>query len=150
MTISSNFRRVAFLTCCAMVGFAGLARAQWQPVREAGHFDGVLTTNGVTEVQYSWVVGGFNALTSLGPLLRDGNHFSFNFDFEQNEGAGGGWVMIQQTNVVLGALAPGRYTLTTTSWNVPIYTNTFTIAAPQFPKIGSAKNVQLKSEASTR
>ena len=37
------------------------------------------------------------------------------------------FILNETTTAVLGTLAPGTYTLTTTSWGVPVATNTFTV-----------------------
>jgi len=95
---------------------------------EAGAVTNLVTTGGVTSVEYVWLMTGCDSLASIGPLIRNSNNFSFNFGIERYEGICPDWAVYEQTNVVLGALAPGTYTLTTTAWNVPMWTNIFIIS----------------------
>jgi hypothetical protein len=89
----------------------------------------VVTTGGITSAEYAWGLGCWQAVASMGPMIRNGNNFSYDFDIEKEpSGEPIPWcIMLVNTTNVLGALAPGTYTLATTSWNVPIATNTFTI-----------------------
>ena len=89
----------------------------------------IATTNNVTCVEYSWSLSGCEDLVSTGPLMRNGNTFSYDFDV-MNTIAGGCPLIIvyETTTVALGTLAPGVYTLITTSWGAPVMTNTFTVA----------------------
>jgi hypothetical protein len=89
----------------------------------------IATTNNVTYVEYSWSLSGCEDLVSTGPLMRNGNTFSYDFDV-MNTIAGGCPLIIvyETTTVALGTLAPGVYTLITTSWGAPVMTNTFTVA----------------------
>jgi hypothetical protein len=67
----------------------------------------------------------------MGPLIRNGNNFSYNFELERETGVPCPmFVILETTTVPLGALAPGTYTFTITSWSVPIETNTFTVPMP--------------------
>jgi hypothetical protein len=89
----------------------------------------VVTTNGITSAEYKWNQGGCEDMESMGPLIRNGSHFSYNFDLEVETGVFcPQYVIAEHTAVVLGKLAPGTYTLTTTSWGVPVATTTFTIS----------------------
>jgi hypothetical protein len=93
----------------------------------------IVTTGGVTYAEYTWVMGMCLNMFSRGPVIRNGNNFSYNFELEDEAGPGRACPMIvffESANVVLGALVPGDYTLTTTSWGVPVATNTFTIPIP--------------------
>jgi hypothetical protein len=129
MKTASWFLGSVFLGFCAIVGYTGLVHAQdLSPWLLAVSPPSVVTTNGITSAEYEWVGGCGYDMDGTGPLIRHGNHFSYNFDYEYDpEGPLCNVVFIEHTNVVLGALAPGRYTLTTTSWYVPVSTTTFTI-----------------------
>jgi hypothetical protein len=113
-----------------LVGSTGLARAQvWSPIAgDGGTVTAVVTTGAVTHVEYTWYLGGCQRVSSLGPLVRAANHFSYDFSLESESGVPcPAYVILEKANVVLGTLAPGSYTLTTTSWNVPISQKSFTI-----------------------
>jgi len=129
MKTVSGFLGSAFLGFCAIVGCPGLVHAQdLSPWRVAVSPPSLVTTNGITSAEYEWVWSCNLYMDSMGPLIRHGNHFSYNFDYKFDlEGPGCSLLTIEHTNVVLGALAPGIYTLTTTSWYVPVSTTTFTI-----------------------
>ncbi len=119
-----------FLGLCASMGCAGLVHAQavWQPVAVSLGSVSVVTTGGITYAQYTWYLGGWEREDSIGPLIRNGSNFSFNFDIEAESGVPIPlYILIENTNVVLGALAPGTYTLTTTSLGVPVTNNIFTV-----------------------
>ena len=45
------------------------------------------------------------------------------------------YVILETTTAALGTLAPGTYTLTTTSWSVPVATNTFTVPTNSTPTL---------------
>ena len=117
-----------FLGLCAIVGCTGLVHAQvWHPVSIVVP-PSVVTTNGITSAEYEWVLGGCMDMYSMGPLIRHGSGFSYNFDLELETGVPCPMFdILEHTTVVLGALAPGTYTLTTTSWGVPVATTTFTV-----------------------
>jgi hypothetical protein len=103
----------------------------------------VVTTCGITSAEYTWGMGGCLRVDSIGPVIRNGSNFSFDFKIEHETGvACPQYVFIESYNAVLGALAPGTYTLTTTSWGVPVATNTFTIPIPTpiLQPIGFAAN----------
>jgi len=88
----------------------------------------VVTTNGITSAEYKWNQGGCEDMDSIGPLIRKGSHFSYNFDLKVETGVFcPQYVIAEHTTVVLGALSPGIYTLITTSWGVPVATTTFTV-----------------------
>jgi hypothetical protein len=143
MKAGSRLLNAMLLGWCATVGCAGLLRGQgWQPIMEAGVVTNLVTTGGVTYVEYTWLMTGCDSVASIGPLLCNGNNFSFDFDIEQYEGICPDFAFYEGTNVVLGALAPGTYTLTTTSWNVPMSTNIFTISniTPVLQPIGFDTN----------
>jgi hypothetical protein len=96
----------------------------------------LVTTGGITYVEYTWVMIGCEALESIGPLNRQGSDFSFNFDIEDETGVFcPDYAFFESATVVLGALAPGAYTLFTTSWGVPVWTNTFTIPTNSTPTL---------------
>jgi len=131
-----------FLGLCAIVGCVGSVRAQvWQPIRVSLGPVRVVTTCGITYAEYTWVMGGCLKVDSIGPLIRNGSNFSFDLSFSSYGGGVVGGGFFYGYAVVLGALAPGDYTLTTTSYNVPVATNTFTVstnATPTLQPIGFA------------
>ena len=145
-----GFLNAGLVAWCITVGCSGVMQGQdWEPVKETGTVNGFVTTNGVTYVQYTWLMEGNDAVAGLGPLLRDGNDFSFDFDIETL--AGGPTPLVfwfENTNVVLGALAPGTYTLISTSWDVPMETNTFTIT-PVLRAIGFDTNGYFQMQMSS-
>jgi len=121
-----------FLGFCASIGCAGLLRAQigetnvtWQ-----GTVSWVTSSN-VTYAKYTWLLLGYEceSVVSTGPVVRNGNNFWYNFDLERKTGpvACPQFVARLTTTATLGTLAPGEYTLTTTSWGMPVATNTLTI-----------------------
>ena len=117
----------AFLGLCASIGFAVSVHAEWHQVRMPVSVS-VVTTNGITSAEFKWNQSGCEDLDGIGPLIRKGSRFSYNFDLEVETGVVcPQYVIAEHTTVVLGKLAPGTYTLTTTSWGVPVATTTFTI-----------------------
>jgi len=140
-----------FLGLCASIGCAGLVHAQaLLPVTCQGPVS-LVTTGSVTYAEYSWVEGDCLGLFGIGPVIRNGNNFSYNLDLGDETGVPCDLLIFIETDTVaLGTLAPGDYTLTTTSWNVPVATNTFTVptnSTPMFQPIGfdtnGAFNIQL-------
>ncbi len=136
MKTGSRFFGSKFLGLCASIGCAGLVHAQtnWQPVTVSLSSVSVVTpVPGIplmdnTYAQYTWFFPCRERADSIGPLNRNGNNFSYNFDLEEQIGGPIPLcILVKNTTVVLGNLAPGTYTLTTTSWNTPIATNTFII-----------------------
>lgn len=129
----------------AIVGFAGSLHAQvW--VQETNVFgpDSVVTTGGITYANYSWAVAGCGMMNGVGPLIRNGSNFSFDFQYEMETGvACPDDIVSQSATVVLGVLASGIYALTTTSWGVPVTTTNFTvptISTPTLQPIGFSTN----------
>lgn len=127
-----------FLGLCASIGCVGLVQAQvgvtnvtWQGTV------GLVTTGSVTYAEYTWPLKGYlcESVVSIGPVVRDGNNFWYNFDLERETGpvACPQFVIRITTTAVLGTLAPGDYTLITTSWGLPVATNTFTIPTNSTP-----------------
>ncbi len=145
MKIGSKLLGPTFLGLCASIACAGLVHAQvGRPVPVNGPVS-IVTTGGVTYAEYTWVMGMCLNMVSRGPVIRNGNNFSYNFELEDEAGSGRACPMIvyfESATVALGTLAPGDYTLTTTSWGVPVATNTFTIPipAPILQPIGFAAN----------
>ena len=142
MKTGAKFFGSKFLGLCASIGCAGLVHAQivWQPVTVSLSSVSVVTTcQGFPlpinpHVEYKWYLPCWEKADSIGPLIRNGNNFSYNFDLEEQ--IGGPiclTILIKNTTVTLGNLAPGTYTLTTTSWNMPIATNTFIIIPTNSP-----------------
>jgi hypothetical protein len=118
-----------FLTLWVIVGSACSLKAQLT-VQLTNVFApaAVVTTGGITYAEYGWVVSGCGEMNSMGPLIRNGTNFSFDFDYENVMAeACPNDVFEQSASIVLGALAPGTYALTTTSWGVPVGTTNFTV-----------------------
>ena len=128
-----------FLGLCASIGCAGLVHAQgWAPVTVSLGPVSVVTTCGITYAQYTWLLVECEILRqsydSIGPVSCNGSNFWFNFDIETATGVDCPELIINETTTaVLGTLAPGTYTLTTTSWGVPVATKTFTIPTNSTP-----------------
>jgi hypothetical protein len=113
------------------VACAGFLHAQvLQPV--LAHVDlSSLVTGGITYAGYTWTMGGCLELESFGPVLRSGGNCSFDFDFALETGVPCPQdVFSESATIVLGALAPGAYTLTTTSWGMPVATNSTPLLQP--------------------
>lgn len=120
------------LGMCASIGCAGLLQAQigetnvtWQ-----GTVD-VVTVSNVTYAKYTWMLYGCDceSVFSTGPLIQNGSNFEFDFDLQDETGpvACPQFIARVTTTADLGLLAPGDYTLITTSWGTPVGTNAFTI-----------------------
>ena len=144
MKTGSGRLRSGVLGLCLIVGGAVLARGQiWLPIQGyGGTVGGVVTTGAVTYVQYTWYLGACERVSSMGPIIRNGSNFRYDFSLETEFADGtvcAAYVILEKTNVALGTLSPGAYTLTTTSWNVPIRTNTFTIS-PALRSLGRDTN----------
>ena len=133
-----------FLGLCASIGCAGLVHAQGGP-SERVTWQGtvsLVTTGNVTYAEYTWLLLGCECeyLVSTGPVIRNGSNFWYNFDLGEHGGPCPQFIANMTTTAALGTLAPGTYTLTTTSWSVPITTNTFIIPtnSPVLQTIGFA------------
>ena len=135
---------LGFLLFCAIVEFTGALHAQTgtNQITLVGAPANLVTTGGVTYAQYDWSFGGCDIMVQIGPLVSEGNNLSFDFEFGMETGVACPEFIVQQSaTVVLGALAPGNYTLTTTSWGSPVATNVFTVptnSAPMLQPIGFA------------
>ena len=92
----------------------------------------VVTTGSITYAEFQWALMGCERVDSMGPLIRTGNNFSYNFELEEETGVPCPmYVILETTTVALGTLAPGDYTFTITSWWNSVVTNkTFTIPMP--------------------
>lgn len=88
----------------------------------------LVTTTNVTDAKYMWLLPCCQNVVSAGPLVRKGNNFSYDFDLAGPPECQCLSIAIESTDITLGTLAPGVYTLITTSWGKPVATNTFTIA----------------------
>src|ERR1035441_9491689 len=115
-----------FLGFCASIGCAGLVHAQaWVPVTWQGRVS-LVTTGNVTYAEYTWGLAGCEDLVSIGPVIRHGSNFSYDFDLELETGVACPlYVFLETTIVALGTFAPGDYTLTTTPLGGPGPTHTF-------------------------
>jgi hypothetical protein len=127
-----------FLGLCASIGCAGLVHAQgvWVPITVVGGPTNIVTTGGITYAQYAWAMSGCMDLVGTGPLMNNGGNFSFDFEIEYDTGTICPQLIAPvATTAILGALAPGDYTLITTSWYVPVGTNNFTVPANPAPTL---------------
>jgi hypothetical protein len=69
-------------------------------------------------------------------VIRNGSNFWYNFNLEEETGVPcPQFIASLTTTAALGTLAPGDYTLTTTSWGVPVATNTFTVPTNSTPTL---------------
>jgi len=121
-----------FLALCA--GFACACSVQAQirvtNVTWQGSIS-LVTTGDVTYAEFTWLLVGAEceSVVSTGPVVRSGSNFWYNFDLEREIGpvVCPQFIVNLTTTVALGTLAPGTYTLTTTSWGLPVATQSFTI-----------------------
>ena len=134
MKAGSKFLGPTFLGLCASIGCAGLVHAQgWVQVTWEGTVS-LVTTGNVTYAEYKWELMGCEDVVSIGPVIRNGSNFSYNFNLLEETGVACPlYVILETTTAALGALAPGTYTLTTTSWGVPVAINTFTVPTNSTP-----------------
>jgi hypothetical protein len=96
----------------------------------------IVTTGSFTYAEYRWQMGGCLEFESAGPVTREGTNFSCNFDIAmQTNVACPDDIFTESAIVVLGALPPGAYALTTTSWEASVGTNTFVVPADSPPTI---------------
>lgn len=126
-----------FLAMCAIVGWGGFLQAQvWQQETNVFGPDSIVTTGGITYAEYSWAVGGCDSMSSVGPLIRNGGDFSFDFDYEMETGVPcAANVYAQSATVVFGVLTPGIYALTTTSWGEPVGITNFIVPPMSTPTL---------------
>ena len=143
-----------FLGLCASIGCAGLVHAQGGP-SERVTWQGtvsLVTTGNVTYAEYTWLLLGCECeyLVSTGPVIRNGSNFWYNFDLERETGPVFCPMFLVRftTTAALGTLAPGTYTLTTTSWGVPVATNTFTIPTNSTPSTPILRPIGFASDGS--
>lgn len=125
------------LGLCASPGCAGKAHAQPTNLTWGGYIS-LVTTNNVSYAKYKWYRLCCQDLVSIGPLIRNGNTFSYDFDAMGPPECLCLSIFIEHTNITLGTLDPGAYTLITTSWGVPVATNTFTVPTLVLHPIGFA------------
>jgi len=131
------------LGLCASLGCAGWVHAQGLVTSNVTWTGTVcfVTTNNATDAEYQWWLYGCDCenLVSTGPLIRTGNTFWYNFDLtETSGGTCPQFIAHLTTTVALGTLAPGVYTLITTSWGAPVMTNTFTLPTLTLCPVGFA------------
>jgi hypothetical protein len=149
---SKSFRSI-FLGWCILIGSVGLVQAQgyWLPIYgDAGTVDSIYTTNGVTHVEYTWYLAGCQQVSSIGPVMRNGNVFTYDFSIEGEYGPVlcPQFIASMHTDVVLEMLAPGNYTLNTTSWYQPFGSTNFTIC-PMLQPIGCDTNGFFQTQISS-
>jgi len=132
MKIGFKFLGPTFIGLCASIGCAGLVHAQvWVPMTWQGTVS-LVTAGNAPYAEYTWSFGGCEEVVNLGPVIRNGSNFWYDFDLERETGPVFCPMFLVRftTTAALGTLAPGTYTLTTTSWGVPVATNTFTVPIP--------------------
>jgi hypothetical protein len=136
MKMGSKHFGSMILGLCASIGCAGLLQAQVTNVTWRGTV-GLVTTNNVTYAEFMWPLFGFlcENVVGTGPLVGNDSNFWYNFELTEpvTPMICPQFVANITTTVPLGTLAPGTYTLTTTSWGVPVMTNTFTIPTSSTP-----------------
>ncbi len=138
MKTGLRFPGAIFWGGCASILFAGLINAQNVTTNEAA-WQGtvsVVTSNDVTYAEFAWYLYICNgeSVVGTGPVVRNGNNFWYNFDLIEITGLPCPQLIeIENTSAALGELAPGIYTLITTSWGVPVATNTFTVLTNSVP-----------------
>ncbi|MGB7747283.1 MAG: hypothetical protein WBN75_08345 [Verrucomicrobiia bacterium] len=136
-----------FLGLCASIVCAGLVHAKgwWVPITVGVGPVSIVTTGSITYAEFQWGLVGCEEVASMGPVIRNGNNFSYNFELQKETGPGifcPMIAMIETTTVALGTLAPGDYSFTITSWWNSVVTNkTFTVptnSSPTLQPIGFA------------
>lgn len=115
-----------FLGVFLNVGCAGVAHAQSTNITWGG-FISLVTTNNVSYAKCLWYLPCCQNINSTGPLVRRGNTFSYDFDILGPPICPCALIITEDTTITLGTLDPGVYTLITTSWGMPVATNTFTV-----------------------
>ena len=104
----------------------------------------IVTTGSITYAEFNWGLMGCEDVASMGPLIRNGNNFSYNFELEKETGPGIAcpmFVIDETTTVTLGTLVPGDYSFTITSWSIPVTSTNFTVptnSGPTLQPIGFA------------
>jgi hypothetical protein len=96
----------------------------------------LFTIGGVSYAEYQWT--GFSCCATfdgIGPVMRNGSDLSLDVDLSFTECGALCVLPGFSATVVLGALAPGAYIWTTTSWGVPVSTNTFTVPTNSTPAL---------------
>src|ERR1039457_2303118 len=73
MKVGSRLFGSMVLALCASIGCADLVHAQEGPVN-------LVTTGNVTYAQYTWSLCGCEDLVGIGPVIRNGSNFSYDFD----------------------------------------------------------------------
>jgi hypothetical protein len=140
MKPSSKFFGSLFLGLCASIACGGLVHAQ-TVVSNKVTWEGtvsLVTTGNVTYAEYTWMLLGYECeyVVSTGPVIRNSSNFWYDFDLgERTGGACPQFIARVSTIAALGTLAPGTYTLTTTSWGVPVAINTFTVPTNSTPTL---------------
>lgn len=117
---------------------AGPVHAQgvWSPINVVGGPTNIITAGSLTYAQYAWTMAGCMELFSEGPVIAADDQLSFDFSIGFESGVPcPQFVFADGATAVLGALAPGDYTLTTTSWAVPVATNRFTVPRLAVPTL---------------
>jgi hypothetical protein len=109
----------------------------WQPTTVGVGPVSVVTTGSITYAEFKWELMGCERVDSMGPVIRNGNNFSYNFELEMEIGVPCPmFVILETTTVALGTLAPGDYTFTLTSWWNSVVTNiTFTVPTNSTPTL---------------
>ena len=136
MKIGSKRFSSMFLGLFASIACAGLVHAQgvWEPYAWQGTVS-LVTTGNVTYAEFAWSLGGCQEAVHIGPMIRTGTNFWYDFDLKRDTGLVicPQFVALLNTTAALGTLSPGTYTLTTTSWGIPVAINTFTVPTNSIP-----------------
>src|ERR1017187_4112618 len=86
MKTGSKLLGPTFLGLCASIGCAGLVHAQaWQPITVCAAVS-LVTTGSITYAEYTWGLMGCEDVVSIGPVIRNGSNFSFNFNLLEETG----------------------------------------------------------------
>jgi len=124
---------------CASLWCAAMVQGQTSHATWYVYFSAV-TTNNITEAKYVWTVPACQSLVSTGPLTHYGNTFWYDFEITGPVLCPYHLIYEESTNVTLGTLDPGVYTMITTSWGVPVATNIFTVPTLVLQPVGFAGN----------
>lgn len=142
--MSSRTFRLMFLGLCVAIACTAKVHAQGVTTSNVTWFGtvSIVTSNNTTCVDYTWPLLGFECedVVGVGPLVRYGNTFWYNFDLTETYGTlCPQFIAMINTITNLGTLAPGTYNLITTSWGKPVMTNTFS-TAPELQSSGFDTN----------
>jgi hypothetical protein len=126
-----------------LLGCAGLALAQgppgsWQPITLSSNSIPIeiVTVGGISYARYTVTIEPCTRIATVGPVIRNANVLSCDFDLEHQIGVLCAQIVYMVDGVaVLGALHPGDYTFTTTSWGTPVASQAFQVPTNTGPTI---------------